>query len=53
MATSETTITLDNRDKWEDWELQFQAQVVYYYLIDQIFGDKPFRSKPIEPLITN
>ena len=42
-------VILDNPSKWEDWELEFKAQVVSYNLIEQMFNNEAFLEKPTKP----
>ncbi len=53
MSTESTPVILDNSSKWEDWKLQFKAQVVFYNLVDQIFDNEAFLEKPIKPARPN
>src|SRR5436189_5684492 len=52
MAANEaiTIIILDSPDKWEDWELKFNVQVVSYNLMNQIFDNEAFLNKPTKPV---
>ncbi len=50
---TDTIILLNHPDKWENWELQFKAQAISYNLVNQIFSNKTFQNKPVEPVRPN